>query len=354
MRDPYSVLGVAKGADSAAIKSAYRKLAKKYHPDQNPDDPKAKERFAEVSSAYDIVGDDEKRRAFDRGEIDADGNPTMAGFNPFGGGGRSRAQGGPNPAFEDLFATFTQGRGPGYRSTGFSSGGGSAEDILKSMFGGGGPDMGGMGSAGMGGAGMGADPRMGGGPGMGRAGMGGQARRQARPTKGADIKATARVTLEEVLAGDKVQVSLPGQGAVKIALPEGVEDGQTIRLKGKGKASTTGGAPGDALVTVKFATHSTFKTDGSSLLMELPVTLDEAVLGARISVETLDGKVALTLPENAQSGRTMRLKERGLPTKGGKRGDLLIKVLIKLPEEGDEALAALMKRWRTDGRYTVR
>lgn len=343
MRDPYSVLGVAKGADSAAIKSAYRKLAKKYHPDQNPDDPKAKERFAEVSSAYDIVGDDEKRRAFDRGEIDADGNPTMAGFNPFGGGGRSRAQGGANPAFEDLFATFTQGRGPGYRSAGFSSGGGSAEDILKSMFGGAGPDMGGMG----------ADPRMGG-AGMGGAGMGGQARRQPRPSKGDDIKATARVTLEEVLAGDKVQVSLPGQGAVKIALPDGVEDGQTIRLKGKGKASANGGKPGDALVTVKFATHPTFKTDGSTLLMDLPVTLDEAVLGARISVETLDGKVALTLPENAQSGRTMRLKERGLPTKSGARGDLLIKVLIKLPEEGDEALAALMKRWRTDGRYDVR
>ncbi len=353
MRDPYSVLGVAKGADSAAIKSAYRKLAKKYHPDQNPDDPKAKERFAEVSSAYDIVGDDEKRQAFDRGEIDADGNPTMAGFNPFGGAagaGRTRAQGGPNPAFEDLFATFTQGRGPGYRSAGFSSGGGGAEDILKSMFGGGGPEMGGMG----------ADPRMGGtgGPGMSGPGMGGQTRRPARPAKGADIKATARVTLEEVLAGEKVQVSLPGQGAVKIALPEGVEDGQTIRLKGKGKASATGGKPGDALVTVKFATHPTFKTDGSTLLMELPVTLDEAVLGARISVETLDGTVALTLPENAQSGRTMRLKERGLPTKdGGKdgaRGDLLIKVLIKLPDEGDEALTALMKRWRTDGRYTVR
>jgi DnaJ-class molecular chaperone len=348
MRDPYSVLGVAKGADSAAIKSAYRKLAKKYHPDQNPDDPKAKERFAEVSSAYDIVGDDEKRRAFDRGEIDADGNPTMAGFNPFGGGGKSRAQGGANPAFEDLFATFTQGRGPGYRSAGFSSGGGAAEDILKSMFGGGGPDMGGMG----------ADPRMGGagmgGAGMGGPGMGGQARRQPRPSKGDDIKATARVTLEEVLAGDKVQVSLPGQGAVKIALPDGVEDGQTIRLKGKGKASANGGKPGDALVTVKFATHPTFKTDGSTLLMDLPVTLDEAVLGARISVETLDGKVALTLPENAQSGRTMRLKERGLPTKSGARGDLLIKVLIKLPEEGDEALAALMKRWRTDGRYSVR
>jgi len=339
MRDPYSVLGLTKGADSAAIKSAYRKLAKKFHPDQNPDDPKAKERFAEVSAAYDIVGDDEKRRAFDRGEIDADGNPTMAGFNPFGGRGGSRAQGGPNPGFEDIFATFTQGRGPGYRNAGAGfSGGGGAEDILKSMFGGGGPDMGGMGGAGMG-------------------GMGGQARsrQQARPKKGADVKVSTRVSLEEVLAADKVQVSIPGQGTVKIALPKGVEDGQTIRLKGKGKPSPTGGANGDALVTVRFAQHSSFKADGATLLMDLPVTLDEAVLGARISVATLDGTVALNLPENAQSGRTMRLKGRGLPTaKDGERGDLLIKVQIKLPEEGDEALSALMKRWRTDGRYSAR
>jgi DnaJ-class molecular chaperone len=346
MRDPYSVLGVAKSADSAGIKSAYRKLAKTYHPDQNPDDPKAKERFAEVSAAYDIVGDDEKRRAFDRGEIDASGNPTIAGFNPFGGGaGRGRAQGGPNPGFEDLFATFTQGRGPGYRggagsqrpgmgtgrgSSGGPGMGGRPEDILRGMFG----------DAGMGGPGMG--------------GPQGRAQRQATPKKGADVKALVRVALEDVLAGEKVQVSIPGSGNVKIALPAGVEDGQTIRLKGKGKASATGGPDGDALVTVRFASHPAFKADGATLLMDLAVTLDEAVLGARISVTTLDGTVALTLPENTQSGRTMRLKERGLPGKDGMRGDLMIKVLIKLPEEGDEALSALMKRWRTDGRYEVR
>ena len=348
MRDPYSVLGVAKDADSAAIKSAYRKLAKKYHPDQNPDDPKAKERFNEATAAYDIVGDTEKRKAFDRGEIDAQGNPTMSGFNPFGGRpGGSRAQGGPNPGFEDIFSSFSQSRGPGYRSTRFSSGGGTAEDILRSMFG----DAG-MGGAGMGGAG---GPGMGGagGPGMG-AGPQGRARAQARPKKGEDINATAQVTLEEVLAGEKVQVSLPGQGSVKIALPKGVEDGQTIRLKGKGKASTTGGPNGDALVKVRLAPHPVFKAEGSTLSMDLPVTLDEAVLGARISVATLDGTVALTLPQTTQSGRVMRLKGRGLPAKDGSRGDLMIRVLIKLPEEGDEALTALMKRWRTDGRYTVR
>ncbi|MFK7793687.1 MAG: DnaJ C-terminal domain-containing protein [Devosiaceae bacterium] len=341
MRDPYAILGVAKSADSAAIKSAYRKLAKKHHPDQNPDDPKAKERFAQVSAAYDIVGDDEKRRAFDRGEIDADGNPSMAGFNPFGGGaGRGRAQGGPNPGFEDLFSTFTQGRGPGYRNAGQAPGGGGAEDILKNMFGGAGPGFGsGMGGAGMGGAGMGADPRM----------------RQQAPRKGDDIKALARVSLDDVLAGDKVQVTIPGKGDVKIALPNGVEDGQTIRLKGKGKVSLHGGDAGDALVTVRFANHPVFKADGYTLLMDLPVTLDEAVLGARISVATLDGTVALNLAENTQSGRTMRLKGRGLPTgTGDERADLMIKVLIKLPEEGDEALVALMKRWRTDGRYSVR
>ncbi|MEM1284660.1 MAG: J domain-containing protein [Pseudomonadota bacterium] len=337
MRDPYSILGVAKSADAAAIKSAYRKLAKTYHPDQNPDDPKAKERFAEISAAYDIVGDADRRGQFDRGEIDAAGQPTMAGFNPFGGNGRGRAQGGANPGFEDIFAQFAQGAGAGggargFRSQGFPGGGASAEDILKNMFGGAGPGFG----ADMGGAGA-------------------QARAKPRPSKGADRRVEASISLEELLAGDKVTVTFPGQGSVKVALPKGAEDGQTIRLKGKGDPSPApGGQAGDALVTLRLADHPVFKTDGATLSMDLPVTLDEAVLGARVSVTTLDGTVAMTLPEGTQSGRVMRLKGRGLPTKSGARGDLLVKVLIKLPEDGDEALAALMRRWRADGRYQVR
>lgn len=335
MRDPYSVLGVTKSADASAIKSAYRKLAKKYHPDQNPDDPKAKERFAEVSSAYDVVGDEDKRRAFDRGEIDASGNPTMAGFNPFGGG-QSRAQGGPNANFDDLFSSFSRGGGGSRFSRGGSSGPfgqqAGAEDILRNMFGADGP-LGGQGAH----------------PGMRQ-----QRSHAQRPTKGADIKANVRVALEDILAGQKVTVSLPGQGSVKIALPKGVEHGQTIRLKGKGADSPNGGKSGDGLVTIHFATHPVFKADGETLTMDLPVTLDEAVLGARISVATLDGTVSLNLPAGTQSGRTLRLKERGLPGKNGKRGDLLVKVLIKLPEDGDEALEALMRRWRSDGRYSVR
>lgn len=343
MRDPYSILGVSQSADAAAIKSAYRKLAKTYHPDQNPDDPKAKERFAEISAAYDIVGDADRRGQFDRGEIDANGQPTMAGFNPFGGNGRGRAQGGAHQGFEDIFAQFAQGSGAGggprgFRSQGFSAGGTSAEDILKNMFGGAGP-------------GFGAD-----GGGMGSQGtQGARSRTRAKPIKGDDIKIDARVALEELLAGDKVAVKVPGQGTVKVALPKGAQDGQTIRLKGKGEASPMpGGQAGDALVTLRLADHPVFKADGTTLSMDLPVTLDEAVLGARVSVATLDGTVAMTLPEGAQSGRVMRLKGRGLPTKSGGRGDLLVKVLIKLPDEGDEALAALMRRWRTDGRYRVR
>lgn len=345
MRDPYSILGVTKSADASAIKSAYRKLAKKYHPDQNPDDPKAKERFAEVSAAYDIVGDEEKRRGFDRGEIDASGNPTMSGFNPFGGG-QSRAQGGPNASFDDLFSTFSRGGGGPGGGSRFSHGGGAggpsgsfgqqagAEDILRNMFG--------------------ADGPLGGGQ-TGRPGAG-QQRTHApkRPTKGADIKANVRVSLEDIAAGEKVTVSLPGQGSVKIALPKGVEHGQTIRLKGKGAQSPDGGKSGDALVDVHFAAHPVFKADRETLTMDLPVTLDEAVLGTRISVVTLDGTVSLNLPAGTQSGRTLRLKERGLPGKSGKRGDLMVKILIKLPEDGDEALEALMRRWRSDGRYTVR
>lgn len=341
MRDPYSILGVTKSADASAIKSAYRKLAKKYHPDQNPDDPKAKERFAEASSAYDILGDKDKRRAFDRGEIDASGNPTMAGFNPFGGG-QSRAQGGPNANFDDLFSTFSRGGG-GRFSQGRRAGGPSgsfgqqagAEDILRSMFGADGP---------LGGGAAGAHG----------AGQAHQTHARMRPTKGADIKANARVSLDDIVAGNKITVSLPGQGSVKIALPKGVENGQTIRLKGKGAQSADGGQPGDALVSVHFAAHPIFKADGETLSMDLPVTLDEAVLGARISVATLDGTVSLNLPAGTQSGRTLRLKERGLPGKSGTRGDLLVKTLIKLPEDGDDALEALMRRWRSDGRYTVR
>jgi DnaJ-class molecular chaperone len=261
----------------------------------------------------------------------------MAGFNPFGGG-QGRAQGGPNANFDDLFSTFSRGGGGRFshsrRTSGPSGSFGEqagAEDILRSMFG--------------------ADGPLGGGaPGGGQ--QHSQTRR--RHTKGADIKANVRVSLDDIVAGEKITVSLPGQGSVKIALPKGVEAGQTIRLKGKGAESPDGGKPGDGLVTVHFAAHPVFKADGETLTMDLPVTLDEAVLGARISVATLDGTVSLNLPAGTQSGRTLRLKERGLPGKSGKRGDLLVKVLIKLPEESDEALEVLMRRWRSDGRYSVR
>ncbi|MEM6381140.1 MAG: J domain-containing protein [Pseudomonadota bacterium] len=336
MRDPYSVLGLTKQADSGAIKSAYRRLAKAHHPDSNPDDPKAKERFSEISAAYDILGDADKRKQFDRGEIDADGNPTMTGFNPFGGARAGRAQGGPNAAFDDLFAQFHAGQGGGgFRPSGFggSGGGGGAEDIFNSIFGAGGPQPGMNGRGG---------PRQ----------AGGQTR---KPSRGADVQATVTVTLDDILKGDKVTVSLPGAGAVKVALPKGVTHGQVIRLKGKGSPSNApGGQPGDARITVRVAPHANFRAEGTNLLMDLPVTLDEAVLGARISVETLDGTVALSLPEGTQSGRVMRLKGRGLPDSGGGRGDVLIKVMIKLPDDGDEALQTLMRRWRSTGRYSVR
>lgn len=340
MRDPYAVLGVPRGADQAAIKAAYRKLAKKLHPDQNPDDPSAKERFGEINTAYEVIGDATRRAAFDRGEIDAAGNPAMSGFSPFGGpggAGRSRAQGGPNPGFEDLFAQFGAGRARGASGRGQPNFGQSpgAEDILRSMFG--------EGAAGAGS-----------GPGFGTQG-GPRAARSASTAKGADIKASASPTLEEIVSGQKVQVSLGAQGSVKIALPRGVQDGQTIRLKGKGAPSPEpGGKPGDALVSVHFAPHPHIKAEGHHLVMDLPITLDEAVLGARIEVPTLDGRVAINVPMAVPSGRTMRLKSRGLPDSKGGRGDLLIRLLIKLPPEGDEALSALMKRWRADGRYRVR
>ncbi|MEM1410292.1 MAG: DnaJ C-terminal domain-containing protein [Pseudomonadota bacterium] len=318
------------------MKSAYRKLAKKLHPDQNAGDLKAKERFAELGAAYEILGDDEKRRAFDRGEIDAQGNPTMAGFNPFGGNGmRGRAQSNTHPNFDDLFSQFSSGRGAGYRSANFGGGMGggdvNVEDMLRSMFGGAGP-------------GMGAQSQ--------------QTRRQAgsggRMHKGEDVTTKIDVTLEQILAGDKITVNLPGSGPVKVALPENLSDGQVMRLKGKGHPpGTPGGQPGDALITIHLKPHARFKIDGHNLVADLPVALKDAVLGAKIEVQTLDGKVAVNVPRGASSGSVLRLKGRGLPTKGGQRGDLFLKTQVKLPDGGDEALEALMMRWRTEGKHKL-
>ena len=318
MRDPYEVLGVSRKASAAEIKAAFRKLAKKYHPDQNKQDPKAKEHFAEINSAYEIVGDKEKRAQFDRGEIGADGKPRFQGFEGFGGA----QPGGPQP-----------GGGPGGGARGFrwSTSGDdpfSADDILSGIFGARGRTAGG-------GPGAGAGPR-------------------PRPVKGEDVAAVVAITLEQLVRGDKARVDLPTGRTLDVAIPPGTRAGQTIRLRGQGQPGIVGGPAGDAMVTVEFVPHPHFRVDGDTLKRDIPVTLDEAVLGARVRVETLDGEVSLTIAPNSTGARALRLKGKGLPTAAGGRGDLLVNLRIVLPEGGDPDLQALMKTWREAKRYSAR
>ena len=306
MRDPYEVLGVPRGASAAAIKSAYRKLAKKHHPDANKNDPKSQARFSELNSANEIIGDEDKRKQFDRGEIDAEGKPRFQGF-PGGG-----ARGGPGG-----FETHT------FRS----GGGGGFEDILNSMFGA---------------AGRGARP------GPGRAfefetgGIG----------LDLDLSVAMTVSLEESVNGVEKRVRLPSGKELNVKIPAGVAAGQQIRLKGQGE-SAPGHRPGDLLITVSISPHAFFKVDGSDLRVELPITLYEAVLGGKVRVPTLGSAVELSIPKNTSSGRTFRLKGKGLPKAGGS-GDLFVTTRIMLPDGNDAELEALMEKWRSSHPYNPR
>ncbi|WP_316861381.1 DnaJ C-terminal domain-containing protein [uncultured Cohaesibacter sp.] len=330
MRDPYSVLGVSKSADEREIKSAFRKLAKKYHPDQNKDDPKAQEKFSEVNQAYEIVGDKEKRGKYDRGEIDEQGKEKFHGFaggNPFGGGG------GGNP--------FGSGGGNPF-------GGGTADDILNEIFGNMGGGMGGGRRRAGGnpfGGGAGHDP-FGGGHGHG-------AHQRSQPQKGQDAEAKLSVSLEDVVSGEKRRVHLPTGKTLDMTVPRGVKDGQTIRMKGQGFESRTGPA-GDALVTIQILPHKLFEVEENNVRLELPVTLYEAVLGAKIRIPTLEGKAEVKIPAGMSSGKSLRLKGKGLPDRDGKRGDLLVTAKIILPEGSDPGLRALMEDWQDTRTYRPR
>ena len=332
MRDPYAVLGVANTASDKEIKSAFRKLAKKYHPDANSDDPGAAARFNEANQAYEIIGDKDKRAQFDRGEIDAEGKPKFQGFaggSPFGqgspfGGGRRGAPGGAPGGFEFRSST----RAEDFASDSIFS------DFFDQAFGGGAGRRAGPGGAGAAGAGAGfASARQG-------------------ASKGEDIKATLKVRLEDIVSQDKVEAVFPTGKRLAIRLPEGVEDGQTIRLKGQGQPSPVpGGKAGDALVTISFAPHPRFRVDGRDLVEDVPVPLKTAVLGGKVEVETLTGRVALTIPAWTNSGKTFRLRGKGLTTRTGGHGDILASVRIMLPE-GDRELEALLRE-RTDKETAV-
>ena len=315
MRDPYEVLGVPRGASAAAIKSAYRKLAKKHHPDSNKNDPKAAARFSEINSANEIIGDEDKRKQFDRGEIDAEGKPRFQGFP----GGDPRGRAGGAGGFESH--SFRTGGGPG------GAGGAGFEDILNSMFGG-----------------------------AARGGRPGGGRTFEFDTGGIgldlDLNVAMTVSLEESVKGGEKRVRLPTGKELNVRIPAGVIAGQQIRLKGQGETAP-GHPPGDLLITVSIAPHPFFKVDGSDLRLDLPITLYEAVLGGKVRVPTLGSAVELSIPKNTSSGRTFRLKGKGLPKAGG-TGDLFVTTRIILPDGNDAELEALMEKWRDGHPYNPR
>jgi DnaJ-class molecular chaperone len=330
MRDPYEVLGVSKGANEADVKSAYRRLAKKLHPDANKHDPKAASRFAELNAAYEIVGDSDKRKAFDRGEIDAEGKPRFQGFEGFGArpGGGAHGPGGAH------FESFSFGPDGFRRSGGGGAGAGGGagfEDLLRGMFGG----------------------RAGGGRGHGTQF---EAEDFGAPAGGQDLHASLTVTLGDAAKGTKTRVHLPTGKDVEVKIPAGIASGQQIRLKGQGWPSASGRA-GDALITINVAPHPLFKPEGADLRLDLPITLYEAVLGGKVRVPTLDGAVELAIPAGTNSGRTFRLKGKGLglglKAKSG-AGDLLATVRVVLPEHIDDEFKELMKKWRDTKPYDPR
>ncbi|MFT4025277.1 MAG: J domain-containing protein [Novosphingobium sp.] len=292
--DPYAILGVSRGAGEKDIKSAYRKLAKELHPDRNQDNPKAAERFSEVTRAYDLLADKDKRAQFDRGEIDIDGNPLGFGGGGFGGGGQRgfRADG-----FE-----------------GFSGDGADLGDIFEGLFGGRGGGFGGFGGA------------------------------RSRPApRGGNIQYRLGVSLTDAATLAAQRITLADGKTIDLRLPAGVEDGTQMRLAGKGEAGP--GGAGDAIVTIGIEPHPFFKRDGDNLRLDLPISLDEAVHGGKVKVPTVEGAVMLTVAPGSSSGKTLRLKGKGMTRKDGSRGDQLVTLEIDLPA-GDADLAQRLEGWR--------
>ena len=325
MRDPYEVLGVNRKASAGEIKSAYRRLAKKLHPDANKNDPKAAARFAELNAAHEIIADDKKRKAFDRGEIDAEGKPRFHGFEGFGAGARPGAggfAGGPNfEGFSFGPEGFTRTTRRGRAGGGF----GGFEDILREAFGGA----------------AGAAGRSGGGASFEASEFG----------TGADVRAEASITLAEAAKGVSRRLRLPTGKDIDVKIPSGVVSGQHVRVRGQGMPGQAGA--GDVLITVTVEPHKLFTLDGADLKLDLPITLYEAALGGKVRVPTLNSHVELTIPPWTSGGRTFRLRGKGFPGKSG-TGDLFVAVRIVFPETGDAELDALMQKWRGDKPYDPR
>lgn len=293
-RDPYLELGVSRGASADEIRKAFRKLAKQHHPDTNPGNKAAEDRFKQVSAAFDILGDPDKRKKFDAGEIDADGRETFRGFggnpggSPFGGGQRGAAFDGVD--LSDLFG-----------------------DIL----------------------------------GRGRGGGGG-----GFAPKGSDVRAKVEIDLEDAIHGGKKRISFSDGRTVDLTIPKGAEEGQSLRLKGQGSPGRAG--PGDAIIELSIRPHPIYRREGETLVMDLPVSIPDAILGGKVQAPTPDGAVTMTVPKGANSGQALRLKGKGLSDSAGKRGDLIARLVLVLPETPDDDLIAFAEKWRTKRPYTPR
>jgi DnaJ-class molecular chaperone len=292
-QDPYAELGVPRSAGADDIRKAFRKLAKELHPDKNPGNKAAEERFKRVSGAFDILGDPEKKAKFDRGEIDADGRET--GRGGFQGGGYQGQPGGFGARFE----------------------GGDFEDILSEVFG---------------------------------------ARGGFRPggfnTRGADVRARLEIDLEDAIRGATKRIAFADGRTLDVTIPKGAAEGQVLRLKGQGTAGR-GGQHGDALVELTIRPHPLYRREGSDLHMDLPVSVPDAVLGAKVDAPTPEGVVSLTVPKGSNSGAMLRLKGRGAVDPGtGRRGDLFARLSVVLPDAPDPELERFAERWRKERPYT--
>ena len=309
--DLYQRLGIKRGASDEEVKKAYRSLAKQLHPDRNKDNPNAAKRFSEVTHAYDLLSDKDKRARYDRGEIDEDGNPRMPFGAGFGGGGA-----GPRPGTGGGFEGF-----PG----GFDAGGAAdLSDLFEGLFG----------------AASAARGR------QRQSGPTGFRARARAPQKGADVAYRLKVPLVDAATLKPQRITLADGKTIDVKLPKGLEDGTRIRLSGKGEPGPAG--HGDAIVTIQVAPHPFYTREKNDIRLTLPVTLNEAVLGAKVKVPTPDGAVMLTIPPGTTSGKVLRLKGRGFTDKAGRRGDQLVTVEVDVPA-GDAELEAFAARWK-DGR----
>jgi DnaJ-class molecular chaperone len=296
--DLYSVLGVAKAAKAEDIAKAYRKLAKKYHPDLNPGDKSAEERFKKITAAYDVIGDEEKRGRYDRGEIDASGQetPQHRYYREYAGGAE----------------------GARYRSSAGYEDIGAFSDLFGDLFG-------------------------------ERGGAGGR----RFSMRGPDAQYHLEVEFLDAVNGTKTRITLPDGGTLDVTIPPGVSDGQVLRLKGKGGQGLGEGEAGDALIEISVKPHPVFKREGDDIAVEVPISFDEAVLGGKVEVPTIGGRVSVTVPAGANTGQTLRLKGRGVKTKGG-AGDQLVKLSVVLPERIDDDLKSFAEKWQVAHSYDPR